>query len=133
MIQFCNDLGFDKFINKLPLGYLTIVGEEGVNLSGGQKQLLAIARALYKRSPVLILDEPTASMDSETEMFVFNLLKNIKKDKIIICVSHKLDCLKLFSDYIYVIEQNSVSAHGVHAELFNMNNFYGKYWKRILC
>lgn len=133
VIQFCNDLGFDKFINKLPLGYLTIVGEEGVNLSGGQKQLLAIARALYKRSPVLILDEPTASMDSETEMFVFNLLKNIKKDKIIICVSHKLDCLKLFSDYIYVIEQNSVSAHGVHAELFNMNNFYGKYWKRILC
>jgi ATP-binding cassette subfamily B protein len=63
----------------MPQGYMTIVGEEGINLSGGLKQLIALARALYKNPEILLLDEPTAAMDKKTEFFVMDLLQKIKK------------------------------------------------------
>jgi ABC-type bacteriocin/lantibiotic exporter with double-glycine peptidase domain len=88
-IELCRKYGFDKYFEALPQDYLTIVGEEGVNLSGGQKQMLSLAGALYNEPEILFLDEPTAAMDSKTEEFVLNLLKELKKDKIILMITHR--------------------------------------------
>lgn len=102
-INFCKEYGFDDYFSKMPEGYMTVVGEEGINLSGGQKQLIALARALYKKPHILLLDEPTAAMDKETEYFVMNLLQEIKKDKMILMVSHR-ESIENLADYIYYLE-----------------------------
>jgi ATP-binding cassette subfamily B protein len=102
-IQFCKDSGFDTYFSKMPQGYMTIVGEEGINLSGGQKQLIALARALYKNPEIVLLDEPTASMDKKTEHFVMDLLQKIKMEKMILLVSHR-ESIELFADRIFVLE-----------------------------
>ncbi len=74
-------LGFDHFIEALPQGYLTLVGEEGINLSGGQKQLLGWMRALYHEPQFLILDEPTSSLDQESRKFIYQLIQKLKSEK----------------------------------------------------
>jgi ATP-binding cassette subfamily B protein len=74
LVEFCKEIGFDKFFNSMPQGYFTIVGEGGINLSGGQKQLVALARALFRQPQLLLLDEATSAMDNSTEQFVLNLL-----------------------------------------------------------
>lgn len=79
VFEFCRHYGFDKFIAELPQGLMTLVGEEGINLSGGQKQLIAFARALYKPSRILLLDEMTAAMDRKTERTICDLLVQLKK------------------------------------------------------
>jgi ATP-binding cassette, subfamily C, bacteriocin exporter len=88
-IEFCQKLGFDKFFGTLPQNYLTIVGEEGINLSGGQKQLVALARALYRQPSLLLLDEATSAMDSKTEDFVLDLLEKLKPEVAILIVTHR--------------------------------------------
>ena len=116
------------FFLGLPNNVFTLVGEEGINLSGGQKQLVAFARALYKPSKVLILDEMTAAMDRKTEAFICKLLKEIKKDHIIIFVTHRLETARLISDQIVILEKGVVSAVGNHVELMETDNFYSQYW-----
>jgi ATP-binding cassette subfamily B protein len=103
VIQFCKNIGFDNCINSFPQSYYTIVGEEGINLSGGQLQLIALARALYKKPKILLLDEVTSSMDSNTENFVLELLNNLKKDIIMIFVTHKEKSLSKIADNIISI------------------------------
>jgi len=102
-ISFCKEHGFDDYFSKMPQSYMTVVGEEGINLSGGQKQLIALARALYKTPQILLLDEPTAAMDKETEYFVMNLLQKIKKDMMILMVSHR-ESIENLADYVYYLE-----------------------------
>ena len=109
----------------------TLVGEEGINLSGGQKQLVALARALYRNHKVIILDEITSAMDRRTESFVCDLLKELKKDNIIIFVTHRLETARLLSDNIVVLENGSVSVQGAHKELMKSDNFYSQYWNRL--
>ncbi|MCP9766788.1 ATP-binding cassette domain-containing protein [Lacihabitans sp. LS3-19] len=110
-ITFCKEYGFDTYFSKMPQGYMTIVGEEGINLSGGQKQLIALARALYKNPEILLLDEPTAAMDKKTESFVMNLLMKIKAEKMILLVSHR-DSIEVFADRIFVLEKgNTLERH----------------------
>lgn len=128
---FCTKYGFDKFIITLPQGLMTIVGEEGINLSGGQKQLLAFARALYKPSQILILDEMTASMDRITENFICGLLQTLKHDKIIIFVTHRLHTAKLISDNIVVMGNGEVECQGTHEQLMGTDNFYSQFWHAI--
>lgn len=92
---FCREYGFDRFIDELPCGLMTIVGEEGINLSGGQKQLIAFARALYHEpSEILLLDEMTSSMDRETERFVCNILDTLRNLFITVFVTHRLETAK---------------------------------------
>jgi ATP-binding cassette subfamily B protein len=105
------------YFSKMPQGYMTIVGEEGINLSGGQKQLIALARALYKNPEILLLDEPTAAMDKKTEVFVMNLLQKIKLDRMILMVSHR-ESIKSVADYIYWLDEGVT--HRLELEL-NMN------------
>lgn len=132
IVTFCEKYGFDKFINELPQGLMTIVGEEGINLSGGQKQLVAFARALYKPSQILLLDEMTAAMDRKTERTICNLLLQLKKDHIIVFVTHRLETAQKIGDLIYVIENGHIQGAGTHDQLLRTKNFYGEYWTQLL-
>lgn len=129
--SFINELGFDKYINEFPQGPLTIIGEEGINLSGGQKQIIALARALYKNPQVLILDEATAAMDRETELFTIGLLQKIKEKTAIIYISHRLHILKNISDRIYILKEGVIQNYGTHKELLESDNLYSNYWRDL--
>ena len=131
IIDFCNKYELNDYFKDLPLGLLTIVGEEGVNLSGGQKQIVALARALYSPKPVLMMDEITSAMDRKTEEKICKILSEIKKDRMIIFVTHRLETAKKIADSIVVIEDGRVSASGTHDELMLSDNFYSDYWHSL--
>lgn len=116
--RFCREYGFDKYFEALPQSYATVLGEGGVALSGGQRQLLALVRCLYHRPQLLLLDEPTAAMDAHTEQFVVRVLERYKKEAGVLIISHK-DSLTLMADRVYHIEQ------GCSCEL-SRNFSYGK-------
>jgi ABC-type bacteriocin/lantibiotic exporter with double-glycine peptidase domain len=128
LIQFIQEYGFEFYFNQLPQGLATLLGEEGINLSGGQKQLIALARALYKKPQLLILDEATAAMDRNTEQFVISLLQKVKKECAVFFISHRLSMLKNIADTIYILENKTISASGDHLELMETENFYSAYW-----
>lgn len=129
LIDFITQYGFSDYFNQLPQGLNTIVGEEGINLSGGQKQIIAFARVLYKKPQFLILDEATSAMDRNTEKFSMELLKKIKPNCAIFFISHRLNTLKNIADEIYVLENKTITHHGNHEQLLQTNNFYSEYWK----
>ena len=129
LVQFIKDFGFETYFNQLPQGLATLLGEEGINLSGGQKQIIALARALYKKPQFLILDEATAAMDRNTEQFTINLLQKIKNDCAIFFISHRLNMLKNSADNIYILENKTIVASGNHQKLLETDNFYSTYWK----
>lgn len=131
IIQFCKDYGFEKFISELPQSYATLLGEEGINLSGGQKQLLALMRVLYKKPQLLLLDEFTSAMDRKTEQFVIGLLNTLKKEMSIIFISHRLHTLKHIADRIYIIENGNSNSFGSHNHLLKTDNFYSEFWKEL--
>lgn len=132
VVIFLQKYGFVDFINELPNGLATLVGEEGINLSGGQKQLIAFARALYKPGRIFILDEMTAAMDRRTEKHICRILTELKKDHIIVFVTHRLETAKLLSDKIIVMENGHITAKGSHDELMMSDNFYSEYWKSLI-
>ena len=129
--KFCQDYGFENFINSLPQSYATILGEEGINLSGGQKQVIALMRALYKKPKVLLLDEFTSAMDRKTEQFVLNLLNKLKSELTIIFISHRLHSLPKIADLIYVLENGIISDFGNHEKLMKSKNFYSEFWTEL--
>jgi ABC-type bacteriocin/lantibiotic exporter with double-glycine peptidase domain len=129
IIQFFQDYGFEPFLTSLPQSHQTLLGEEGTNLSGGQKQVIALMRALYKKPQVLLLDKFTSAMDRNTEKFVLNLLKRLKSEFSIIFISHRLHSLPKIADRIYVLENGTISDHGNHNELCRTSNFYSDFWK----
>ena len=94
ILKVCNLLGIDEFISKLPNGIDTVIGETGYNISGGQKQLISFARALIKNPKLLVLDEATSSIDTETEKIIQNKMKDILKGKTSIIVAHRLSTIK---------------------------------------
>jgi ABC-type bacteriocin/lantibiotic exporter with double-glycine peptidase domain len=107
VIQFCKEYKFDQFFEGFPQSYATVLGEGGVNLSGGQKQLIGLARCLYKKPPVILLDEPTAAMDAVTEKFVIDLLRSMAHNTIIIVISHK-DSLTSAADKVYSLQKGKL-------------------------
>ncbi|MCH2196446.1 ABC transporter transmembrane domain-containing protein [Kordia sp.] len=129
---FITEYGFEDFIQRLPKGYATMLGKGGVNLSSGQKLILALIRVLYKKPQLLVLDEFTASMDRKTELFVFELLKQFKSKITIIFISHHLHYLKQIADEIYVMQEGETKVHGNHKTLLKTPNFYSDFWKKIL-
>lgn len=131
IVKFCQDYGFEDFINSLPQSYATILGEEGINLSVGQKQVIALMRALYKKPKVLLLDEFTSAMDRKTEQFVLNLLNNLKSELTIIFISHRLHSLPKIADRIYVLENRIISNFGNHEKLMESKNFYSEFWTEL--
>ncbi len=132
IVDFLRNHGFTTFIDSLPQSVMTLVGEEGINLSGGQKQMIALARALYHRPQLLLLDEATAAMDRETELFVLKLLQQLKQNMAIIMITHRLHVLKSFCDKIYVLENGRITSGGNHDTLLQSTNLYSKYWADIV-
>lgn len=130
-INFCNEYGFSDFIEKLPQAYYTIIGEEGINLSGGQKQVIALMRALYKKPKLLLLDEFTSAMDRKTEKFVLGLLNKLKSELTIIFISHRIHSLPKIADRIYVLENGIITDFGNHEELMESKNYYSEFWSEL--
>ena len=118
-----------EFIEKLPNKYETIIGENGVRLSGGEKQRLSIARAMIKKSPIILLDEATSSLDAETESKIQDALKILTKDRTTIVIAHRLSTI-LNSDQIYIIDAGNVVANGKHDELLNNSELYKNFYEK---
>ncbi len=107
---------------------MTLVGEEGINLSGGQKQLLAFIRVLINKPDILIIDEGTSNMDRGTEAMIMSLISKLKTEMGIILISHRINVVKNLSDYIYVIENNVITNEGTHDDLLKVDNIYKRFW-----
>ena len=121
----------EEFINKLENGFKTKIGENGVKLSGGEKQRLSIARAFLKKSKIILLDEATSSLDSETEEKIQKAINILTKNKTTIVIAHRLSTI-LNSDQIYVLESGSIISSGNHNDLLNKSESYkGFYNKQI--
>ena len=118
-----------EFIDKLPNKYETIIGENGIRLSGGEKQRLSIARAMIKKSPIILLDEATSSLDAETESKIQDALKILTKDRTTIVIAHRLSTI-LNSDQIYIIDAGNVVANGKHDELLNNSELYKNFYEK---
>jgi ATP-binding cassette subfamily B protein len=117
----------DKFIGSLSEGYGTLVGERGVKLSGGERQRVAIARAILKNAPILVLDEATSSLDSESEALIQDALQTLMQDKTTIVIAHRLSTI-MKMDRIVVIEDGGIAAEGSHHELLEQGGLYKKLW-----
>ena len=118
----------DEFISKMPKGYDTMVGERGVRLSGGQKQRIAIARAVLRNTPILVLDEATSSVDTETEANIQSAIENLAGSRTIIVIAHRLSTV-MRADNIVVLEKGKIVEEGSHNELFEKNGLYAKMCK----
>ena len=119
----------DEFINNLPNKYDTLIGENGLRLSGGEKQRISIARAMLKKSSIVLLDEATSSLDSETESKIQTALKILTKDKTTIVIAHRLSTI-LNSDNIFVIDSGKVVAEGKHQQLIENSNLYKNFYEK---
>jgi ATP-binding cassette, subfamily B, bacterial len=115
----------DEFIQKLPRGYDTMVGERGVTLSGGQRQRIAIARALIRNTPLLILDEPTSDLDAASEKLVFDALDRLMKGRTSIVIAHRLSTIRN-ADAIFVIDDGRILESGKHEQLLHNGGMYAE-------
>ncbi len=128
ILELCNITGLSPLIDSLPDGLYTPVGERGINLSGGEMQKVAIARAIYRDPSILILDEATSSLDSHSEICIHNLILKLKKEgKILIIIAHRLTSLSC-TDRIVCIHDGKAVETGSHNELMKLQGFYYRFW-----
>jgi ATP-binding cassette subfamily B protein len=116
-----------EFIEKLPQGFETLVGERGVKLSGGQRQRIAIARAILKDAPILVLDEATSALDSESERLIQAALWELMKGRTAIVIAHRLSTIQRM-DRIVVLDNGVIIEEGSHNQLLKQNGTYAKLW-----
>jgi ATP-binding cassette subfamily B protein len=116
------------FIDGLPQGYDTLVGERGQRLSGGQRQRIALARAILKDAPVLVLDEATAAVDNDTEAAIQRSLERITKNRTTVVIAHRLSTVR-HADRIVVMENGTIVEQGCHDELLAMGGVYQNLWQ----
>ena len=115
----------DEFIAKMPDGYNTMVGERGLTLSGGQRQRIGIARAIIRNAPILILDEPTAALDTESEKLVMEALERLMKGRTVLTIAHRLSTIR-DAHKIIVLKDGVVAEEGTHDELVAKNGVYAE-------
>lgn len=125
-LSFC-----DEFINKLPNKFDTIIGENGIRLSGGEKQRLSIARAMLKKSKIILLDEATSSLDSETESKIQEAIKFLTKNRTTLVIAHRLSTI-MNSNKIYVVDDGKIAAEGNHQELIKSSEIYKNFYEKQL-
>jgi ATP-binding cassette subfamily B protein len=119
----------DGFIQSLPSGLETEVGERGLKLSGGEKQRVAIARTILKAPPILILDEATSSLDTKTEQDINQALDLVLKDRTAVIIAHRLSTI-VTADEIIVLDKGQIAERGTHQNLLAQNGLYQKMWNR---
>ena len=117
-----------EFIEELPAGYLTLVGERGVKLSGGQRQRVAIARAILKDAPILVLDEATSSLDSESEMLIQDALWTLLAGRTAIVIAHRLSTVRRMDELI-ILDRGRIAERGAHDALLAQNGIYAALWR----
>ena len=121
----------DEFINKLPNKFDTLIGENGIRLSGGEKQRLSIARAMLKKSKIILLDEATSSLDAETESKIQEAIKYLTKDRTTLVIAHRLSTI-MNSNTICVVDQGKIVATGNHKELLEKSEIYKNFYEKQL-
>ena len=131
IIRACKFAASDEFINKLPNGYNTMIGENGVRLSGGQKQRISIARAILKESSIILLDEATSSLDTESEEIVQNAINNLTKNKTTLVIAHRLSTIHN-ADKIFVMKHGEIINSGNHDFLINNCDEYKSLYQKQL-
>ncbi len=130
MIRICSKLGLHTFIEKLPFKYDTLIGENGLSLSGGQSQLISIARALNRKPDILILDEPTSALDARSAEIVLKALQSLRDRGMgILMISHRMKSC-MISDRISVVESGKIIESGSHSDLFKVGTRYFEMWKQ---
>ena len=117
-----------EFIEKMPEGFDTSIGQSGVNLSGGQKQRLSIARAILKDSEIIILDEPTSALDAISEDLIKGSLDKFTKNKTVIVIAHRLSTV-IDSNKIYIVEDGKITESGNHEDLLKQDGHYARLYK----
>jgi len=125
------EYGLEPFIRSLPLGFATLTGEDGVKLSGGQKQVLAFMRALINEPDILLIDEGTSGMDRDTEAIILKILMRLKESTGILLVTHRINIIRKLCDRIYLIEEGTVTDSGTHSELLMNDNLYKRFWEEF--
>lgn len=130
VLDICKELGITEFVEKLPNGFETYIGENGAMLSGGQKQRIAIARALYKNPEILLMDEATSALDSKSEELIKNAIDKFKQHgKTIIVIAHRLSTIAN-ADNIIIMENGKITEQGNHSELILSKGKYFELWNR---
>jgi subfamily B ATP-binding cassette protein MsbA len=117
-----------EFIEKMPQGYETLLGERGQTLSGGQRQRIAIARAIIRDTPILILDEPSTGLDAASEKLVFDALDRLMEGRTSIVIAHRLSTIRRAST-IYVVKDGEISEHGNHEQLIKADGLYAELYR----
>ena len=128
IIEAAKKANIHDFIEELPDGYDTFIGERGTRLSGGQKQRISIARVFLKNPPILILDEATSALDNESERYIQESLEELAKDRTTITIAHRLSTIRN-ADEIYVIAENRIAERGTYKELMDQNGIYAHYYE----
>lgn len=118
------------FIMSLPEGFQTLVGEGGATLSGGEKQRISIARSILKDSPIVILDEATASIDSDNESYIQEAINELVKGKTLLVIAHRLHTVRN-ADQILVVENGKITESGTHNELMKQGNTYSSFVNKL--
>ena len=127
----CKFAAADEFIEKLPSKYETLIGENGIRLSGGQKQRISIARAILKKSPIILLDEATSSLDADSEEIVQNAITNLTKNKTTLVIAHRLSTIHN-ADKIFVLKNGEIVDSGNHDLLIkNCDEYKSLYQKQL--
>ena len=130
IVSICSSIGILSFIEQLPNGFYTYLGEHGAFLSGGQQQLIAIAQALYHEPEILIFDEATSSLDSQSEQHIQKTIQRLREDqKTIIIIAHRLSTV-VNADEIVVLENGKVVESGTHKELIKEKGNYYSLWQQ---
>ena len=129
VLALCREVGIMDFIETLPMGFNTNIGENGVQLSGGQRQRLAIVRALYRSPEILVLDEATSSLDSESERCIKQIVARLKEQgKTVLLIAHRLGTV-MNADVIFVLKEGSLVEQGTHKDLVAADGEYAHFWK----
>ena len=126
--EVCKLCCVDEFVQEMPMGYDTLLEENGSNLSTGQKQRLAIARAMLRKPDILIMDEATGNLDVKTEDRIRRMIDEVTQNITCVIIAHRLNTIKN-CDYIYVMDKGKVAQWGTHEQLMQEGGIYANYWK----
>jgi ATP-binding cassette subfamily B protein len=127
LLTFFNETGFNVYFEQFPNGYATVLGENGVSISGGQVQLVGLARALWCNPQLLLLDEPTANLDSDSEQFVIQLLQKLAQNTSILILTHRISVARPCKN-IYILKNGEMSEYGNHVHLLKTETLYRRAW-----